>query len=608
MRVGKARVDVIDGQELFASAVELELERLLHSLGDGMVRTIEAFTAALSDATTFPASTTLSLTTDAAGPDPDAAGSAVAATDAVDPATRIDRIAALESARAVLAAAQLAEELAFAKQQRAEQVAAGVKTRKLGRGIAEQVGFARRISPVAAAHHIGLAAVLAERLPEAFKLLLSGEVSEDQCLILATRTSHLSDLDAIIVDAGISPRMSGWNKKQTEQAADRAAYEIDPQGSVDRRAKAEKDRRVWCRPAPDCMAKVTALLPMVEGVAVFKALSQAADSSKGIGGEKRTRGQIMADELVTRVTGQEQAHLVPVEVNLTITADALFGDGDEPAQLEGVGPVPAEYARGVIAGQPPASGPGSEPGADVPRPPEPVAEAAVEPVADVEIADAAPDPDPGLEAAGDAPPVDAAAGDATPDDAGSGDAAAAGEPTGTPPPRSPQPLSPLRSGRRRPRRSSPPLPWALIPDPGSGGESDSCDVTAREFRRAKAWITRILVDPITGVATNIDSRRREFEGTARRFITVRDRQCRQPYCGADIRHADHIVPYREGGPTSIDNGQGLCERGNYAKEIPGWHTTRGSRPGEVITTTPTGHSYRTLPPHQTGMPGTTVKA
>jgi hypothetical protein len=133
-------------------------------------------------------------------------------------------------------------------------------------------------------------------------------------------------------------------------------------------------------------------------------------------------------------------------------------------------------------------------------------------------------------------------------------------------------------------------------------------VTAREFRRAQAWLTRILVDPITGVATNIDSRHRTFNGTARRFLTLRDRSCRQPFCSADIRHADHIIPHRDGGETSIDNGQGLCERGNYIKDLPGWNTTRGTQPGEIITTTPTGHRYRTLPPHQTGMPGSTLRA
>ncbi|WP_354182538.1 HNH endonuclease, partial [Arthrobacter sp. UYP6] len=35
---------------------------------------------------------------------------------------------------------------------------------------------------------------------------------------------------------------------------------------------------------------------------------------------------------------------------------------------------------------------------------------------------------------------------------------------------------------------------------------------------------------------------------------------------------DHVVPFREGGRTSAENIQGLCEACNQAKEAPGWNT------------------------------------
>jgi hypothetical protein len=468
---------------------EENLRRLLGPLGDGVVRSTRAYTDVLR--TSAPAA---------------------------DAATRIDRIAALERARAVLAAAQLAEELAFAEQQRAEQVAAGVPAARLGRGVAEQIGFARRISPVAASRHVGLAVTLRDRLPQAWKQLWAGEASEDQVSILANRTSHLSEVDALIVDAGISPRMAGWNKKQTEQAADRAAYQIDPRGLIARRSAAEKDRRVWVRPGKDGMANLGASLPLAQGVQVYATLRKAAEQIRGVGGEERSLNQIMADLLVTAVTGAEQAHLVPVTVTVTITADALFNDGVEPAILGGIGPVPAEHARAIITGQPPASGP-------------------------------------------------------------------------------PDNTTPGRSGRSTSGAAPPDECFCETPNP-------DIDVTAREFKRAKAWLRRVLVDPITGVAVNLDSRKREFDGILRRFLTIRDRVCRHAYCGSSIRHADHIRPYRDGGTTCINNGQGLCESGNYAKDIPGWHTRAGDQPGQIIVTTPTGHQYATRPPHQTGMPGT----
>ena len=49
---------------------------------------------------------------------------------------------------------------------------------------------------------------------------------------------------------------------------------------------------------------------------------------------------------------------------------------------------------------------------------------------------------------------------------------------------------------------------------------------------------------------------------------------------APIRHIDHARPHRDGGPTSVVNGRGTCERCNYHKEAPGWDftITGGSAP------------------------------
>ncbi len=194
-----------------------------------------------------------------------------------DPVKQIARIQALQQLLNACAGALAAEQVAFADTQLARQRADGVSARNLGRGIAEQIGYARRLAPGAAARQLGLAVTLTDRLPQAFALLRNGEVSEAQCHLLATKSSHLDQTDAAIVDAALAPRLVGWNLKQTEQAVQHAVYAIDPRGFVDRRGKAEQDRTVWIRPAPDCMATVTALLPAPQGVAVYASLKRAAD-------------------------------------------------------------------------------------------------------------------------------------------------------------------------------------------------------------------------------------------------------------------------------------------------------------------------------------------
>jgi hypothetical protein len=54
----------------------------------------------------------------------------------------------------------------------------------------------------------------------------------------------------------------------------------------------------------------------------------------------------------------------------------------------------------------------------------------------------------------------------------------------------------------------------------------------------------------------------------------------------------------DGGKTEADNGQGLCEACNYAKQAPGWRARQTRRrAGPVIeTVTPTGHTYRSRAP------------
>ncbi|HEY5150118.1 MAG TPA: HNH endonuclease signature motif containing protein, partial [Mycobacterium sp.] len=112
----------------------------------------------------------------------------------------------------------------------------------------------------------------------------------------------------------------------------------------------------------------------------------------------------------------------------------------------------------------------------------------------------------------------------------------------------------------------------------------------------KTWIRRLYTDPDTGQLITADTQRRTFSPAARQFLIARDQTCRTPWCDAPIRHADHMIPHANGGPTTITNGQGLCERCNYTKMTPGWTTKADADGIGVITTTPTGHTIRSDPP------------
>jgi hypothetical protein len=91
----------------------------------------------------------------------------------------------------------------------AEQLAADVHPEKIGRGIAEQIGLACRISPVAAARRLNTARVLWHELPDTYRQLAAGELSERIAETVVTETRHLDpeirrQVDAQLAASGIS--------------------------------------------------------------------------------------------------------------------------------------------------------------------------------------------------------------------------------------------------------------------------------------------------------------------------------------------------------------------------------------------------------------------
>jgi hypothetical protein len=150
---------------------------------------------------------------------------------------------------------------------------------------------------------------------------------------------------------------------------------------------------------------------------------------------------------------------------------------------------------------------------------------------------------------------------------------------------------------------------AFLSDDAASGSNPAADLipaqAARDLVRdaGTVFLRRLYTEPQSGQLVAMESGRRCFDGNLRTLLIRRDGTCRTPWCDAPIRHVDHVVDHAQGGPTSLDNGQGLCERCNQTKNLPGWSaetTGSGRDPGGshvVRTTTPTGHSYdSTAPP------------
>ncbi|HET6652154.1 MAG TPA: DUF222 domain-containing protein [Nocardioides sp.] len=394
---------------------------------------------------------------------------------------RIEQIRVLEELKAAAAAAQARAAADLDASVRQQHADLGLPAREHGRGVAAQVALARRESPVSGGRHLGLAKALVHEMPHTHAALTTGRLSEWRATLLVRETACLSREHRATVDerlAGDPARLEGLGDRALAAEARKLAYRLDPNAALARARKAESERAVTVRPAPDTMSYLTGLLPVAQGVAAYAALVRAADAARAAG-DPRSRGQVMADTLVERVTGQTAAAAVPIEVEVVITDRALLDpggpDGQEPAWLPGYGPVPGGWVRDVI---------------------------------------------------------------------------------------------------------------------GSSAAED-----------ARVSMRRLFTHPRTNELVALDARSRTFPEGLRRFLRLRDRSCRTSWCDAPVRHADHVVPSAAGGDTSAANGQGLCEQCNYAKQAPGWRSVvAAARPHEVVTTTPTGHAYRSRAPGQPGAP------
>lgn len=255
--------------------------------------------------------------------------------DACTDADRIDLITALERVKGAAAAAQARLTAAFADSQRADRPSAsrpGAGKRaeeKLGSSIAHQIALARRDSPQRGHRHVGFARALVDEMPHTLAALTAGEISEWRATILVRETAILSAEHRRQVDAELSGRLAMLGDRGVEREAKKIAYRLDPESVVRRARRAEGDRRVTIRPAPDTMSHVTGLLPVAQGVAVHAALRKHADSLRAAG-DPRTRGQIMADTFVERLTGQTKAPEVPVAIELVMTTGASSAAATNP--------------------------------------------------------------------------------------------------------------------------------------------------------------------------------------------------------------------------------------------------------------------------------------
>jgi hypothetical protein len=87
-----------------------------------------------------------------------------------------------------------------------------------------------------------------------------------------------------------------------------------------------------------------------------------------------------------------------------------------------------------------------------------------------------------------------------------------------------------------------------------------------EDTELSATIRKLFIDADDGQLVGVESRSRAFPASLKRFLMLAHQTCRAPHCEAGIRQIDHIVPWSQGGATSLENGNGLCAGDNQKEQ------------------------------------------
>jgi hypothetical protein len=201
-------------------------------------------------------------------------------------------------------------------------------------------------------NHGYVASTLRQRLPLLWAWFTEGEVSTQNAREAAMIVSELpadywGAFEAKIVDAA---RTLAPARFRTRARAIRER--LQAQTLTERHEAAEVHRGVWIEPDRDGMGWLNAHLSSESLAKIDAYLDGVAFDLFTTADEERTMAQLRADVLSDLLTGAGTHSKVGVTVALTIPVLSLLGQSDQPAVLEGVGPIDIETARRLCATAP----------------------------------------------------------------------------------------------------------------------------------------------------------------------------------------------------------------------------------------------------------------
>ena len=231
------------------------------------------------------------------------------------------------------------------------------------RVIVSEIATALRIPERTAENLVAESHELLHDLPGTFRALAEGSISRRHASKLADHARSLPDADLVAFETAVLPHAERLTVAQFDRKARQVRERTHPE-SIDTRHREAFDRRaVAVEHGRDGMSDLIVPMPAAKAQGIVNRLTDMAEAHRRFEpDESRTLDQLRVDFLVALLVdgvlipedGKEHADLTGIRATVLITVPALtlLGRSDEPATLEGYGPIDYDTALDLAASAP----------------------------------------------------------------------------------------------------------------------------------------------------------------------------------------------------------------------------------------------------------------
>ncbi|TQO21756.1 uncharacterized protein DUF222 [Paramicrobacterium agarici] len=235
--------------------------------------------------------------------------------------------------------------------------------------LAQEIGAAIGVTKGNAQGLLNDAELLCESLPGTFGALAAGQITRQHADAMLRQAVSLDPEQAAAFETEALPKARVQSATQFGRAAIKIREGLFPETISERRTEAVKQRRVECYGTHDGMGALTLHGPIEVVQSMVNAARRTARALKAAG-DDRTLAQIEADTIVDALlkgfttvdgskpgvgasgVGADRLGGIRPTVHVTVPVMTLLGHSDEPAQLDGYGPIAPDIARELAARAP----------------------------------------------------------------------------------------------------------------------------------------------------------------------------------------------------------------------------------------------------------------